>query len=188
MRAHSITRIPTALCCVLLSACVSGAASDDIGSRDDPPAVGWLHGSCIALANDAVEPGTGVTVVTLDDPQRVVAARIVRRAEAADGCPALLEDRGGMNLANGLSFHLVAPADESGLAIGVLAPVGVTSTPAEVLDVDGDGRRDTFGHCATSEGIRFFVRAAGGGRRLWSGYYHLGYDVQPDCPEASADD
>lgn len=188
MHARSITNIAAALCLASLSACVSGPTSNGTGRPDDPPAIGWLHGSCIALTDAAVVPGASVTVVTLDEPRRVVAARIVRLAEAADGCPPLLEDRREGNLAGGLSFYRVDPADGSALAIGVLAPVGVAAAPGAMPDIDGDGREDTFGHCATSEGIRFFVRAGPDGRLLWDGYYHLGYDVQSDCPEAVTGD
>lgn len=188
MRSRSIIKnVAAAISCALISACASGAIPVDAGGPVDAAAIGWLHGPCIALADDALVSGSGVAVVVLDEPQRVVAARIGRRAEAADGCPALLDDRREVNLAGGLSFYLVEPAAEGALAIGVPAPSGITST-RDVLDIDGDGRDDTFGHCATSEGIRFFVRAARDGRPLWNGYYPLGYDVQPDCPEALTDD
>lgn len=180
MRVHSIATIATLSCCAVLSACASGTSG--VGRSAEPPSIGWVHGPCIALADDAVVPGTSVTLVTLDPPQRTSAARVVRRAGAADGCPALLEDRGQANLADGLSFYRVEPADGDALAIGVLADAAIHPASSTLPDVDGDGRSDTFGHCATSEGIRFFVDANQDGRRLWSGYYHLGYDVQPDCP------
>ena len=57
--------------------------------------------------------------------------------------------------------------------------------PEDALDIDQDGRRDVFEHCASSEGVRFRVRSAGPGTAatLWSGYYYLGYDVEADCPD-----
>lgn len=105
------------------------------------------------------------------------AARIQGRADGPDGCPALLEDRRDANRAHRLSFYRVEPA----LLSGSLPPADADA----VLDTNGDGRRDTFSQCTTAEGVQFSVWAddVGQGEPLWSGYYYLGYDVQPDCPE-----
>lgn len=165
------------LACLLLSACASVAKQGDGG----PPPIGWVHGPCIALAEADVAPGTMVMVVMLDGPQRAVQATVGRRAGPGDACPALDDDRREVNIAGGLSFYLIEPEASDGLAIGVLMP---EPAPDDALDVDHDGRRDVFEHCATSEGVRFRVRsgASGVGETLWSGYYHLGYDVEADCP------
>ncbi|WP_152597816.1 hypothetical protein [Novilysobacter arseniciresistens] len=186
MRNRFIRNIAATSCCALLAGCVSGVAADGFGSQPaDEPTIGWLHGPCIALADDNVAPGSAVTVVTLDDPQRVAMARIEGRAEAAEDCPALIEDRREANLASGVSFYRVAPLDEAALAIGVLQSPGAAAGSEAALDINRDGRRDTYGHCATAEGIRFFVRGDpdGNGRPLWTGYYYLGYDLQPDCSD-----
>lgn len=167
--------------CLLLAACASVTEQDGGG----PPPIGWVHGACIALAQTDAEPGSGVVLVMLDDSRQVVRAKLGRRAGPGDACPALEEDRRDVNLADGLSFHLVEePGAPDGLAIGVLVPETVRA-PEDALDIDQDGRRDVFEHCASSEGVRFRVRSAGPGTAatLWSGYYYLGYDVEADCPD-----
>lgn len=168
------------LACLLLSACASVVKQDAGG----PPPIGWVHGPCIALAEADAAPGTGAVVVMLDGPQQVVHAKVGRRAGPGDACPALDDDRREVNVADGLSFYLIEPDASDGLAIGVLVPAPVMA-PDDALDIDRDGRRDVFEHCATSEGVRFRVRsgAPGAGETLWSGYYYLGYDVEADCPD-----
>ncbi len=37
----------------------------------------------------------------------------------------------------------------------------------------------TFKECATSESLHLTAWVKG--RRVWHGYYYLGYDVAPDC-------
>lgn len=172
------------LSCMVLSACVSTPRPADGGPPDASSSIGWLHGRCIALTEASVEAGTGVVVVTLDDAQQVVQARISRRAVPDDGCPAFIHDRRAVSVGSGLSFYLVEPMDADVLAIGVLAQEPLQA-PDAVLDTDDDGRRDSFGHCATGEGVRFFVKtdASDTGEPLWNGYYYLGYDVEADCPD-----
>lgn len=172
------------LACMLLAACVSvpeQAAGEYAGGS---PSIGWVHGPCIALADANVAPGTGVVMVTLDEPQQAVRARIGRRAGPGDACPPLEEDRREVNVASGLSFHLIEPGAADALAIGVLVPER-TQAASATPDIDRDGVPDVFDHCATSEGIRFLVRsgASATGETLWDGYYYLGYDVEPDCPD-----
>jgi hypothetical protein len=184
MRSRHSLNIAMAISCALLPACVSGRI---VGNSSDLRAsatrIGWLHGPCIALDHGGVAPGTEVTVVALGGPQRVLSAHIGGHA-SSDACPALQEDRREANLAGGLSFYRIEPLDEAMLAIGVVGALPVDASGA-APDLDGDGRSDTFGHCATAEGVRFFVRAGpeSRGKPLWSGYYYLGYDLQPDCPD-----
>lgn len=172
------------LACLSLLACAS-APGQETGPRSAPlPPIGWLHDSCMALADADVEPGTGIVLVTLERPQQIISARVGPRAAPDEGCTALLEDRRAVNAASGMTFYTVLPKLE-GLAIGVLVnePAG---SPTDQLDVDRDGARDVFGHCATSEGVRFFIHPGDAGKHepLWTGQYHLGYEVEADCADS----
>ena len=55
----------------------------------------------------------------------------------------------------------------------------------QLTDLDGDGKRDTFTSCSTSEGVNFSVwnGEAYKSKLIWSDYYYLGYDSEADCPE-----
>ena len=166
---------------VLLSACVLTTASGPLHA-----AIGWLHGGCIALSDAGVAIGTGVALVSLHDPdQPVTRAHVQERVDGTDGCPALLPDRREANQISGLSFYRVEPAPEAELAIGVLYGHSGPAHAETALDTNADGRRDTFHQCTAVEGVQFSVWAdeVGSGEPLWRGYYYLGYDVQPDCPD-----
>lgn len=177
-----------AVACVL-PGCASGDRSlrkaENAGSNR---AIGWLHGNCLALAGSKPRIGSQVAVVALGDVQRIVAARITGKAVGADECIPLLDDRRAGNLREGLAFYRIDADAPVELGIGVVQshadPVPAVS---DLLDTNGDGRRDTFSHCATSEGVQFSVWADEARREtpLWSGYYYLGYDTEADCPEGT---
>ena len=157
-----------AVCCALVTACVA----DDtlVRGTEADLATGWLHGNCLALG----------------EVQQVVTAKVTGRADGAGECLALLDDRRHANLASGLAFYTIDVDAEMELGIGVVQTAGSRAlTVMELLDTNGDGRRDGFGRCSTSEGVRFSVWAdkVGLGTPLWTGYYYLGYDTEADCPE-----
>ena len=173
-----------AVCCALVSACVA----DDTLVRDTEAdhATGWLHGNCLALDDAEVRAGSPVAVVGLGEVQQVVTAKVTGKADGAGECLALLDDRRHANLASGLAFYTIDVDPEMELGIGVVQTAGSRAlTVMELLDTNGDGRRDIFSHCATSEGVRFSVWAeeVGRGAPLWTGYYYLGYDMEADCQE-----
>lgn len=173
-----------AVSCVLLSACVSDGPV--VRGNGSDRAIGWLHGNCIALEDARARVGTRVAVVTLGEAQQVVAAKVAGRALDTKACPALFGDRKDVNLGSGLAFYQVdaGPGVEWGIGVVQMGGDRELSVP-ELLDTNGDGRRDAFGRCATSEGVRFAVwdDEARQGAPLWTGYYYLGYDTEADCPE-----
>lgn len=144
-----------------------------------------MHGNCLALAGPDVRIGSDVAVLAFGDTDRVISARVSGKPDDADACPALLDERREVNLQNGQNFYLVHAEGPVELGVGVLRSDSSRIFFAEdLLDTDGDGRRDMFTHCTTSEGVRFWVwsKEAYRGEPLWSGYYYLGYDTEPDCP------
>ena len=177
--------VTIAVVCVLLGSCAATLPRAAGGVSDLPGLIGWMHGGCIAFSHDRVAAGTTLTLVSLDsEPQDVTTAKVVGHATDSRDCPALLEDRRTANQEAGWSFYLVEPRLPSDFAIGLadLAPEG---DPETYLDLDGDGQQESFGYCATAEGLRFAVEpgSTGGGEALWSGYYYLGYDLQADCSD-----
>ena len=59
-----------------------------------------------------------------------------------------------------------------------------TRTGKKLLDLNGDGHKDTFYSCSTAVGIQFSLwdRLAYKSHLIWSGYYYLGYDTEENCP------
>jgi hypothetical protein len=78
---------------------------------------------------------------------------------------------------------------QNGDAIGALAGAGAlfavlgrSDGPSRSgPDLDGDGTPELFRICSASEGLHFLVER--GDAVLWHAYYHLGLDVEPNCPE-----
>jgi len=144
--------------------------------------VGWIDSNCLAIDNKTLAEGTPLTVVAFGDNESLIDAKVVRPTQSAALCPPLHVDRRAANSTN-FSFYEVGPSDgrriESGIGlIGNVSRVGVG------IDADGDGSADHFTHCTSSEGIWFGVwkDAPYKAKSLWSGYYYLGYDVDPTCP------
>lgn len=163
----------------------AGCASAERPANVVQPVVGWLHGACIALPKADVRPGSAVAVVELGGPESIVDASIADRARSGETCYPLMDERREVNLASGLTFYRLELREPVELGIGIVRSKAGDKLPLEaVLDIDGDGRRDTFAHCATSEGVRFSTWSGPpyAGDPTWSGYYYLGYDTQANCP------
>jgi hypothetical protein len=116
---------------------------------------------CLAIADDALAIGATVYVVHPGIPTRIQSAR-VRRV----GCPP------ANKIMTGAWYELNIRADEPMAAIGLARARSAT-------DVDGDGKRELFMRCASTEGLHFTVWT--GRTRRWHVYLYLGYDVEPNC-------
>jgi hypothetical protein len=80
-------------------------------------------------------------------------------------------------------IQLQDPARVAGLngAGALFAVLGAASATEAGIDLDADGRPERFRICTSAEGLNFVVES--GEEVLWHAYYHLGFDVEPDCPE-----
>jgi hypothetical protein len=145
--------------------------------------VGWLHDRCLAIGNEALEPGIAVTIVTFDAAIPFVQGRIVERTDSSEGCPALLSDRRAVNAAEGRFFYLLDMPASPTIALGV-GVVGAMPRKGDGMDIDGNGTAEQFAHCSTAEGISFgaWEGTPYQSAQLWKGYEYLGYDGESDCP------
>lgn len=169
---------------------LSSCSQNHITDFDYRSHVGWMHGSCLAIANDKLAAGEKVTAITLGDKQTVLTGAITGRAMSGAGCFALLEERKAANDSGTRSFYAVAfpgPAHTNMTAVGL---VHTTQEPYMEngtirVDLDGDGRNEIFGSCLATEGMFFYVWSEADKRKLlrWSDYYYLGYDNEPTCPD-----
>jgi len=57
---------------------------------------------------------------------------------------------------------------------------------AVAADIDGDGQREYFRSCTSTEGVHLTVwsGAALTGQRRWHAYHYVGYDMVPSCTPA----
>ena len=142
------------------------------------------------MADPELAPGTPVQVVRLDYPQRVVAAGIEGPAMSQLECKPMLEGREGF--IGSLPAHYYTMTewsdDDAEMAVGVVgdAPAISIADGRARIDLNGDGAQEVFTVCATSEGIRFglWFGEPYRGDPIWIGYYYLGYDLEPTCPQA----
>ena len=142
--------------------------------------LGWVTGSCLATAHQALTQGSTVTVVSMDDKSTIVDGPVIGGATSGATCPALLQDRRKQNESK-WSFYQLELAATVDLGIGV---TGNTKVVHGGIDLTGDGTPEKFTQCSTSEGVSFRVWSGTPyqGLPIWSGYYYLGYDVEANCP------
>jgi hypothetical protein len=161
-------------------------ASDTPAQSDPNPSslearVGWLD-QCLAIKNDALQPGTPVTFLIFD-PDRTeivdygtfthrVAGQIVEKTRSRERCRALYHR---INDAPDISFYevlLEGVSAQHHTGIGILG----LSPDADPIDMNGDGAQESFTLCHTGAGFRFDIWAgeARTSDRLWSGTSHFG--------------
>lgn len=150
--------------------------------------IGWFQGPCLAISNQKVAPGTTVTLIVMEEPQKVLEAQSLGQSADPKICKALLQRRAAMNATPGVIFYALEAGSVESSDIGI----GIVSAPASLTVVNGlaqadlnhDGHREVFSSCSTTEGIKFAVWTdkAYEGEPLWSGYEYMGYDLQPTCP------
>jgi hypothetical protein len=93
-----------------------------------------------------------------------------------------------VNADSGLSFYELSGAElaASDMGIAILDPTIVPLiTPGSArVTARHAGHTEVLSACTTSEGVRFSVREdEAPGRELWSGFYYLDVDLEPNCPD-----
>jgi len=156
----------------------------DSGDNEPDMTIGWLHGNCLAVKREIDVNIDHLNVVDLDT-KKVMPLQFGKIADNAEECYALLEDRASINQQEGRKFYTVVTNSSVNLAIGIVYSSDKVKSPEQLTDLDGDGKRDTFTSCSTSEGVNFSVwnGEAYKSKLIWSDYYYLGYDSEADCPE-----
>lgn len=67
----------------------------------------------------------------------------------------------------------------AGALFAIMGHQEIASAPG--IDLDRDGTPERFRICTSGEGLNFVVERAD--QVLWHAYYHLGLDVETDCPD-----
>src|SRR5688572_12934529 len=168
--------VAAGLCALAASHWLSIQATSSFrnGLEPLPMRVGLVSGSCLAIANKDLRVGSGITVVSLDEKELVIDGRVIKRTAPGAKCPTLVQEQQP-------SFYELKLPMTVGQGIAV---IGATKLRHGGIDLTGDGIPEQFTWCSTSEGFSFEVWAGKPyvGSPLWSGYYYLGFDVEPNCP------
>jgi len=182
--------------------CIPDPELADRSSDSDPAftsafaaRIGWVD-KCLAIENDALKPGTPVTLVMFDSDadrkaarrllKRHASGRIVGKTSSASRCPALKGRRKEANALADVSFYTVVlddgPADAGLFGIGIIGP---ESEDTDFIDLDGNGVADSFTACPSLESIHFAVwkGAPDDDRAIWDAFDYLGHEAdRAECP------
>lgn len=142
---------------------------------DYQKSVGWLHGRCLAIKNSNILNGSQLTVVHLDEPQKISRATVLSKAQNGKKCFALSNNRRKVNIDDGYSFYLIN--SESNINLGIA-----------VVGKEINVKKYNFDYCTTSEGLLYSLKKLNqnDSEDLWNGYYYLGYDSEATCDAKSS--
>jgi hypothetical protein len=136
----------------------------------------------LAMAGPVLPVGTTVTLVTIDEPQRVHSARVARRLPDSEVM--------AMHDTPGPYYEVVSEPGSDALpdfAVAVPGRPDVDRTATAVALRVGDAAVQVrVRGCTSSEGLHLTLWAGEPLRteRLWHAYFYLGYDVEPTCQPA----
>jgi hypothetical protein len=147
---------------------------------------------CVAFDNLDVHEGESIKLVTvtgLSEQQRILLGTVGARMTLPSPCSGLESPHFdgyiySVTLSKG-SFN----ADDLAIAIRKSASLKVIIED-ESVGLSSNGLPTLyFRSCASREGLHLTAWAGKPleGKRLWSKYYYLGYDVDPDCTELDYD-
>lgn len=136
---------------------------------------------CLTIGNASLREGEAIDLVSPQKPQTLTRARIEKKL--SQSCSRNADAPAGTSF---YSFRV--KQDDAKPGSPTIAIAGFTGGFEVVggrvrADLNGDGRLASFRQCASAEGLHLTVWDGESlkGRRLWHGYYFLGYDVEPDC-------
>jgi hypothetical protein len=145
---------------------------------------------CISIPNNDVAKDETVNLIFTRKPQSTTKAVVVEKLSAS--CSRTYRSEGGfsfysLKLGDEVVTRLTKTEDMRGVGIAIIGlskPIIIKKGTASV-DIDGDGSKEYFRQCAGIEGIQFSVWKGIPlkGKRVWSQYFYLGYDVEPNCKD-----
>lgn len=178
---------------VLISLIMQGCTSQ---LHSEPVAIikyaGWFYNDCLVIQAPNLSAGTNITLVDGEDTDNTQNSKVLGPAKTADECPALSDDKKNVNTQGNKNFYLISKSktvkEEGSFIYGIAVVISNNKTLAsisEALDLDNDGIQDSFSSCASSEGINFDIWSTTPykSKNIWNGYYYLGYDIEPNCPD-----
>jgi hypothetical protein len=145
---------------------------------------------CLAVFYPAVAPGTKVALVyEPGSPESPSVKEAIVAERLSQDCEQGLAGPNDQGIAP--SFYRIATADgtapPTGIVFAILNPPGpvVVRDGHVEADLDGDGAKESFRVCNSSENVHFLVwtGSPAEGRLRWRGHFYVGYDMTPSCTE-----
>ena len=150
----------------------------DYQSRVGVAEVNVASYGCLAIANDTLQVGDTITLVTSEIPPTTFKAAI--RKKLTLNCLKNPEARQGTFF---YSFRAGnEPMDPFIAIVRFDGDVGIDNGNARA-DLNGDGVPESFRSCTSREGFHLSVWAGEPlkSQRLWHEYLYRGYDIEPTC-------
>ena len=161
---------------VAISGCTSTSPVKETTAANYDHAIGVVDSTCLAIQQNHLLQGEALTVVSFDEPQRVVQAFV--DASASNGC-AVSDERKAANEQTGFTYYSL---------IGL--PKGFTSGAAFVstfdaarlpeMDVNANGEFEVVSQCMTENSMRVMV-TENGSMPVWGTEYFLGEGQTATC-------
>lgn len=149
--------------------------------------VGRQKEICFAIPNSTLAVGNRITLVAPNKRQATGTAVISRKlASSCSPNPATSEGLFFYTLRVTTGHHRFFGNSPSAPYVGIVGSFRSVTRKGKVsIDADGDGQRESFRTCTSSEGIHLTVWTGVPlkGKRRWHSYYYLGYDTVPTCKE-----
>jgi hypothetical protein len=142
---------------------------------------------CLAIRNPNLGEGDRVQIISLNKPQSVAEALIVKKQSTSCSTNRDTDEKESF-------YSLKATKGRVELFTVSLAVVRydgkfALNRGAVFADLNKDGRREYFRKCTSNEGIHLTVWSGRPllGKRTWHRYFYLTYDVVPSCKERDYD-
>ena len=190
--------------CVPATALLLGAVASATGHADEAnyDARSGVFHDCLSIRNDALAPGTPVTIIRFNsEEERIVsgdtrdrrfAGKIVAKTDSAEHCLSEIEERKLRDDADEFTLYLVAPVIAGGLdsieiGIGI---VGIGPDDTKPIDLDGNGAVDTFAEFSFFGSLIYDVWSGAPfwGEPLWRGNYVFGHGPEGEYEDCECDE
>ena len=140
---------------------------------------------CLSIQNPHLSNHTRVNIVLPHKPQRVASAIIEEKVTHTCSSNDFADPNASfywLKLVGKQTIDLSEPLPAAIAVIDAKKPI-VARRGIASGDLDGDGRREFFRTCTSSEGSHLTIWSGKPlqGKKRWHSYYYLGYDVVPTC-------
>ena len=175
----------TILTILIASACYLGAGGFSFDSQVGTVDADDERRLCLLILNPNLSKHTKVNIVLPHKPQRVAAAIIEEKATQSCSRDPFADANASfywLKLVGKPTIDLSEPLPAAIAIIDAKNPIVVRRGIASG-DLDGNGTREFFRTCTSSEGSHLTVWSGKPltSRRRWHSYYYLGYDVVSTC-------